>query len=560
MPEDAAAALQRLAEDYWEGVLRRNPTLATYYGDYRYNDRLPDPGPAGRAAEEAALTEVLERLKEIPTDALSTEERITGDMLRISAVHGLAALRLKFYEWDVDQMAGPQVWLPELLNWHPLDTPEHLEQLVARYRAFPQYLASYLENLRAGLASGRVAFRVAVERVVDQLRRLLATPVEQSPLIVPIPAEAAQRGALIAAVEQAVYPAYQQMLAFLDQEYCPRAREQAGVWAITDGEEAYRELTRRHTTTDLTPEQIHQIGLDELASIQAEMREIARRLGNTEDLAEFAQRLKADPNNFYTSREALLAAFNAILERLQAALPRAFGRLPKVPCVVRAIEEYRERDSVAAFYYPPSADGSRPGIFYANTYQPQTRPRYNFEALTAHEAVPGHHLQIALAQETEGLPAFRRLGFEATAFVEGWGLYSERLVDELGLYSVDLDRYGMLGYHAWRASRLVVDTWMHALRWTRQQAIDFMITNVGLTEPEVVNEIDRYIIWPGQALAYMIGQRHFMELRREAAQRLGPRFDLRAFHDEALAHAALPLSTLKLVIDAWPGAQPNGAG
>ena len=221
---------------------------------------------------------------------------------------------------------------------------------------------------------------------------------------------------------------------------------------------------------------------------------------------------------------------------------------------MRAIEAYREKDSVAAFYYPPAADGSRPGIFYANTYQPRTRPRYNFEALTAHEAVPGHHLQIALAQETEGLPAFRRLGYEATAFVEGWGLYSERLADELGLYSGDLDRFGMLGYQAWRAARLVVDTGMHALRWSRRQAIEFMVENVGLTEEEVVNEIDRYIIWPGQALAYMIGQREFQRLRREAMARLGARFDLRAFHDEALGHSALPLSTLAMVMDAWRGA------
>jgi len=555
MAENAADALRRLADDYWEGVLERNPTLATYYGDFRYNERLPDPGPRGRAAEQAALDEVMQRLARIPLGELETEDRITHDMLRLAAEHGLAALRLRLYEWDVDQMAGPQVWLLELLNWHPLDTAVHQDQLVARYRAFPTYLADYLDNLRAGLASGRVAFRGAVDRVIDQLTRLLATPVEETALIQPL-AQAAepQRRAAIAAVEEAVFPAYRRMLDFLRDEYRARAREEAGVWSITDGDVTYAELARRHTTTDLTPDALHRIGREELEGIQAEMRAIAARLGHTEDLSAFAASLKADPRNFLETPEALLAEFNRILAKLEAALPRAFGRLPRARCVVRAIEAYREKDSVAAFYYPPAADGSRPGIFYANTYQPRTRPRYNFEALTAHEAVPGHHLQIALAQETEGLPAFRRLGYEATAFVEGWGLYSERLADELGLYSGDLDRFGMLGYQAWRAARLVVDTGMHALRWSRRQAIEFMVENVGLTEEEVVNEIDRYIIWPGQALAYMIGQREFQRLRREAMARLGARFDLRAFHDEALGHSALPLSTLAMVMDAWRGA------
>ncbi len=555
MAEGASAALAQLSEDYWEGTLRRNPIIATYYGDYRYNDRLPDPGPAGRAAEQTALRETLERLRLIPTTDLAAEDLITHDMLRQSAEDGLASLEQRFYEWDVDQMSGPQIWLTELLNWHPLDTDEHQDQLIARYRAFPTYLALYQDNLRAGIANGRVAFRGATERVVDQLRRLLDTPAEDSPLGQPASRIASpRREELLDALRDAVYPAYGEMLEFLGEEYLGRAREEAGVWAITDGDHAYATLARRHTTTSLTPDELHQIGLEELRGIHVDMRAISDRLAHTTNLTIFADRLKSDPGNFFDTPSELIESFEAILVRLNAELPRYFGRLPKTPCIVKAIEGYRERDSVAAFYYPPSADGSRPGVFYANTFEPHTRPRYNFEALTAHEAVPGHHLQIAIGQELDGLPSFRRLGFEATAFVEGWGLYSERLADEMGFYSSDLDRYGMLGYQAWRASRLVVDTGMHAKRWTRQQAIDFMIENVGLTEMEVVNEIDRYIIWPGQALAYMIGQRQFQQVRREATQRLGARFDLRAFHDEALGHAALPLSTLKLVMDTWQGA------
>ncbi len=556
--DTAAAALAKLAEDYWQGVLERSPTLATYFGDFRYNDRLPDPGPDGRAAEQAALTETLDRLRQIPVDSLPREDRISHDMLRQSAEHGLAALGLRYYEWEVDQMSGPQVWLAELLNWHPLDTAEHQDQLAARYRAFPAYMGAYLQNLRDGLANGRIAFRVVVERVVQQLERLVAQPIDASPLYQPA-AEFAdpQRNGLREAIAESVYPAYRRMLDFLKREYLDRAREEAGVWSIRDGDRAYAELARRHTTTDLTPQELHDIGREELEAIQRDMREIATRVGGTGDFLEFSNKLKANPDSFFDTREELIASFNSILEGLEAQLPRYFGRLPQAPCMVKAIEEYREKDSVAAFYYPPADDGSRPGVFYANTYEPHTRPRYNFVALTAHEAVPGHHLQLAIAQETRDLPAFRRLGFEATAFVEGWGLYAERLADEMGAYTTDLDRYGMLGYQAWRASRLVVDTGMHALRWTRQQAIDFMIENVGLTEMEVVNEIDRYIIWPGQALAYMIGQRQFQQSRREAEARLGSGFDVRAFHDEALRHGALPLSTFSAIMKDWSGSGPQ---
>ncbi|MFI5270101.1 MAG: DUF885 domain-containing protein, partial [Chloroflexota bacterium] len=325
----------------------------------------------------------------------------------------------------------------------------HADQLIARYHAFPRYMDQYLEDLRDGVRDGRTATRMATERVVGQLRALLATPPPDSALAAP--ATAAISG---------------------------KASQTEG-WAM-----------------DAT---------------QAE----------------------------------------ALLDRAKAALPRAFGRLPKIPCVVKPIEDYREKDSVAAFYYPPSGDGSRPGVFYVNTYDPPSRPRHTMAALTFHEAVPGHHLQIALATENTGLPAFRRLGADVTAYVEGWALYTERLADELGLYPDDRARFGMLGYQAWRACRLVVDTGMHHLRWSRQQGIDFFLSNVGLTERETVNEVDRYIIWPGQALSYKVGQREIESLRRAAAATLGERFDVKAFHDEVLRHGAIPLSTLRAAVQDW---------
>ncbi len=553
------ASLRQLADDYWEGVLQRNPTLATFFGDYRYNDRLPDVGPQGRAAEEAALKAVIERLAEIPKDDLPADDLITWDMLRIAAEQGLAALPLRLDEMGVDQMTGPQVWLLELLNWHPTDTPEHVDQLIARYHAFPVYMRQYLDNLRDGTVDGRTATKMATERVIGQLEALLAQAPPESALAAPAKDAAPEQAeALVSAIDNAVYPSYRRMLEYLSGDYLTRyAREEPGVWSVRDGEAIYRLLCRQHTTTALTPDELHQFGLDELSGIQAEMRAVMQRLGDPSgDIRRFTERQTHDAGNLPASREEIVATAERLLDQAQAALPRAFGRLPRIPCAVKAIEEYRERDSVAAFYYPPSDDGSRPGIFYVNTFDPPSRPKHTMAALTFHEAVPGHHLQIAIAQETTGLPAFRRLGSDVTAYVEGWALYTERLADELGLYPDELSRYGMLGYQAWRACRLVVDTGLHHLRWSRQKGIDFFLDNVGLTERETINEVDRYIIWPGQALSYKTGQREIQAVRQAAQQRLGPRFDLRAFHDELLAHGAIPLSTMKATMDAW---QPPAA-
>lgn len=562
----ASEALAQLAADHWEGILRRNPTTATFFGDYRYNDRLPDAGPQGRAAEEAALRDVQHRLEGIAQTQLTSDERVSWDMLRLAAEQGLAALPLRLDEMAVDQMGGPQVWLPELLNWHPLDSAEHVDQLIARYHAFARYMDQYLDGLRDGVRDGRTATRMATERVVGQLRALLATPPPDSALAAPAAAvisgkakaggwsmATAQAEAMLAAVERSVYPSYQRMLELLQGEYLvEHAREEPGVWSVNDGERIYALLCRQHTTTELTADQLHRIGLDELEGIQAEMRHIMAGQGDSSgDIRAFTESLTRDPANLPADREEIVRAAEGLLDQAQAALPRMFGRLPRIPCIVKPIEDYREKDSVAAFYYPPSGDGSRPGVFYVNTYDPPSRPRHTMAALTFHEAVPGHHLQIALSTEAGDLPDFRRLGSDVTSYVEGWALYTERLADELGLYPDDRARYGMLGYQAWRACRLVVDTGLHHLHWSRQQGIEFFLQNVGLTERETVNEVDRYIIWPGQALSYKVGQREIEASRRAAQQRLGARFDVRAFHDELLAHGAIPLSTMRDMMAAW---------
>jgi uncharacterized protein (DUF885 family) len=549
---EAAHTLAQLAEDYWEGTLRRNPTLATFFGDYRYNDRLPHIGPCGRQEEEAELQALLTRLEPLRDAPLDTEDRITWDMLRLAIEAGLDAVRLRLDELAVDQMDGPQVWLPELVNWHPTDTPEHVQQLIARYRAFGELLSQYLGNLEDGIRDRRTAPTIAVERVIAQLRALLATPSDDSPMSAPAtnqPPELAEE--LRRAVAEIVYPAFERMLTFLDEYLVRHARKDPGVWAVADGEQIYALLARQHTTTELTPAELHRIGVDDLASIHREMRAIMASRGAADtSIRAFTEQLTRDPANQPTTREELILISEHLLASAQAALPRAFGRLPQLPIVVKAVEEFRERDAPAAYYYQANADGSRPATFYINTFEPQARPKHTLPALAFHEGVPGHHLQIALAQETTDLPAFRRLsaGWLANAFVEGWALYTERLADELGLYPDDLGRFGMLGYQAWRACRLIVDTGLHHLRWTRAQAIEFFFENVGLTERETVNEVDRYIVWPGQALSYKVGQREIEAVRREQQHRLAERFDLRAFHDAILNHAAVPLSALRVII------------
>jgi uncharacterized protein (DUF885 family) len=557
---DAAESLAQLAHDYWEGTLRRNPILATFFGDYRYNDRLPNVGPSGRTEEEADLLDISVRLDGLKDAAFDVEDRITWHMLGLAVGAELTSLRLRLDEMAVDQMDGPQVWLQDLLNWHPTDTPEHVQQLIARYRAFGGYMQDYLDALRDGMRDGRTAPTIAVERVLGQLRALLETPVGESALVVPVkdhPLADEVRGA----VEDVVYPAFRTMREFLTEYLVNHARKEPGVWSVTDGGEIYAFLARQHTTTELTPDELHHIGFEDLERIQDEMRTIIRARGAGDvSIRQFTERLTQDPANLATSREELVQTAEELLSTAREVLPRAFGRLPKMGLVVKPIEAYREQDAPAAFYFQGSADGSRPGTFYINTFEPSSRPRHTLPALAFHEGVPGHHLQIGLAQEAEDLPAFRRMsaGWLANAFVEGWALYTERLCDELGLYPDELARYGMLGYQAWRACRLVVDTGLHHLRWSRQQAIDFFLDNVGLTERETVNEVDRYIVWPGQALSYKVGQREIESLRDEQQRSLGDSFDLRTFHDQLLGHAGVPLSTLRLILDTRQSPSPSG--
>jgi uncharacterized protein (DUF885 family) len=545
-PEPTAGALARAADEYWEFQMRTYPRWATYLGDPRYNDRLDEIGPAAREAVARFNRALIARLDAIDREALGDSDRVTYDLLRLFVQNELESLSHKFYQWDIDQMDGPQVWLARMLETQPLKTDADYENLLRRYAAFPRWMDGFMADLQEGLTEGRVAPKIAVTRVISQLEEILATPVERSVFLT----HAGPRLRLKITIETEIYPAYRKLLAFLSRTYLPRCAESFSLSNLPGGPEAYRFRIRHHTTLPLSADEVHQIGLDQIRAIHDEMNAIGARLGHEGDAVSLIRRIGAVRENFASSGEELMAGFREVLGRVDALLPAHFGTLPRTPYVVEPMPPYQQKHAPAAYYEPPPTDGSRPGRFKANLYRPEARPRYTMAALAVHEAVPGHHLQIALAQEQRGLPTFRRNG-QVTAFVEGWGLYSERLADEMGVYRDDLERFGMLTYQAWRAARLVVDSGIHAKGWTRDQAMDFFERHVGLSGPEMANEIDRYIVWPGQALAYMIGQRQILRLRDEARRELGDRFDLRRFHDRVLLNGPLPLATLEDIIRRW---------
>jgi uncharacterized protein (DUF885 family) len=560
-PSPAATELASLADRFWDGFLRANPTFATVIGDRRFDDMLDDRSPEATRADLDRLDFVVAATSAIDPGALSATQRITRQMLIDEATGQATAIRTGLNEWTVDAMNGPQTTLLDLVEYQTIKTPEDGARLVARWRAIGRFLDEVIADLRRARDGGRVAVRTPVERTIDELRNLDRLPPAEwklaSPAAAPHPAwteseRAAFRANLLAAVEDVAVPAFRRYREALESEILPAARpdDEAGLSHVPGGAAAYRAMIRVHTTLDLDPQLIHETGLREIARIDAEFVELGRRLLGTSDLASTLAALRADPALRFSTADEVFDTAVTSLERAQAATPAWFGRLPQAPCEVVRIPEHAEAHQTIAYYAWPAMDGSRPGRYYINLYEPTTRPRYEAEALAFHEAVPGHHLQIAIAQELEGLPAFQRM-LGSTAFSEGWGLYTERLSEEMGLYSSDLDRFGILSFDAWRAGRLVVDTGMHALGWSRQQAIDYLTQHSALGQNNIANEVDRYIVWPGQALAYKVGQLEILRLRADARERLGARFDIRAFHDAVLGAGAVSLTTLSQMVETW---------
>ncbi|MDA4120102.1 MAG: DUF885 domain-containing protein [Thaumarchaeota archaeon] len=559
--EDPRESLAHLAKEYWEERLSNEPLSATALGDRRFDDRLADISRAGRAGVKKQYGLVVSRCKEIPENTLSDADRLTRTALLVDAGSLLDYYSCDLEDWTVDPLQGLQVELMNVESYQPVRTVSEGRAMVARWRAIGPYIAMHIANLRGGATGGKVAVRAGAEKVIEELEDLLAKPDADWALLRPLKAEhqdwtdeerQAFKKGLTGSLKESARPGFVRYFEFLKSEILPKARspDKAGIMYVPGGREAYAKLIRVHTSLDLTPEEIHKTGLAEVDRINKETEELGEKVFSTRDRKEILRRLRSDSSLYFSSRDEVAAKAETALARANAAMEKWFGRLPKAPCEVVRMAEHEEKHSTIAYYRPPAADGSRPGRYYINTSAPETRPRYEAEALAYHEAVPGHHLQIAIAQELEGIPEFRK-NSGVTAFIEGWGLYSERLADEMGLYSSDLDRIGILSFDSWRACRLVVDTGMHAMGWTRDQAIDFMLGNTALAKNNIVNEVDRYITWPGQALAYKTGQLEIVGLRKGAESRLGSKFDVRAFHDALLDNGAVPLQVLRQVIRSY---------
>jgi uncharacterized protein (DUF885 family) len=554
--------LAKLAGEYWQGSLEAWPTAATSLGDKRYDDRLTDISPAGREKERRRVEGLLTRARAIPDAGLSTQDRLTRTALMTELENELAQTACAFEEWVVDPLGGPQVTLNSLPDYTAIETPKDAANFVKRMRAFGRYFDDHIANLESGLREGKTATRSAVEKTVAQLEQLARTPDESLGVWKPAMAEHSgwskadrQKFArdLGDAIRTTIRPALVRYQSFLTTRVLPAARppDKAGLSALPGGLDCYKSMIRVHTSLDLDPDELHRIGLEEVAKFRRNLSELGARVLGTSDIGEIQNRLRTSPDMHFHTAAAVETKARETLARAQAAVPGWFGKIrPQAPCEVRVMGMHEAPYSTIAYYREPSSDGKRPGTYMINTYQPETRPRYEAEALAFHESVPGHHLQIAVAQELTGIPEFRK-HVGVTAFVEGWGLYAERLASEMGLYSGGVDSIGILSFDAWRACRLVVDTGMHAQGWSRQQAIQYMTENSVLAENNIENEVDRYLTWPGQALAYKVGQLEILKLRDEAKQKLGPRFDIKAFHDAVLGNGAVSLPVLRQQVEAY---------
>ena len=555
----AAKQLYDLFERSWEAELAADPQSATYLGDTRYNDRWTDLSLAAIEKRVAADRATLESLKAIAREALTPAEQLDYDLFEREYRQRLATAPFKPWLYRIDHQGGIQT-LSEITELLPFQSIKDYEDWIARLNGIGTLVDKHIALLDLAVREGRTQPRVIMQRIPAQLAEQNVAKPEDSPFYAPFlrfpdSIDAARRKQLssdgLRAIEAVVLPAYRRFTKAFEQRYLPATRDSVGISATPDGTDFYRERIAYHTTSSaLTADEIHAIGLAEVARIRSEMLAIKDRVGFKGSLQEFFVFLRTDPQFYYATPEALFEAYQAVSKRIDPGLVKLFGKLPRTPYGVRAIPRTSAPNTTTAYYQPPAADGTRPGFYYVNLYRPEVRPKYEMEVLSIHEAVPGHHLQIALAMEQAAMPQFRRnAGY--TAYVEGWALYSESLGEELGLYQDPYSKFGQLTYDMWRAVRLVVDTGLHSKGWSREQAIEFFKDNAAKTEADIVNEIDRYIAWPGQALAYKIGQLRIQALRREAEQQLGDRFDIRAFHDVVLETGAVPLDVMEGKVRAW---------
>jgi uncharacterized protein (DUF885 family) len=565
--EARRAALTALLDEQWQYTMKTNPEFASILGDKRYNDQLSDASPAAIDRDLAKQKEFLARFEAVDTTGFPVQEALNKELMVRNLRLGLEGERFKLWEMPVSQISGIQIEAPQLPSALTFTTVKDYDDLIARYRKMPQAFADVTELMRKGMADGRMPPKFLLGQVVTQSNDIASQKPEDSPFAEPLkkfPADISAadqkriREQMLAAIRDQIVPAYKRFGAFVKDEYAPKGRTEVGSWALPDGDAVYAYLVKGSTTSDLTPEQIHQIGLQQVAEIEKQMLAIANKLG-FKDLKTFNAKVQADPALHAKSREQILELYRGYIDTMYAKLPQLFGRLPKAKVVVEATEAFREKDASAAEYQSPAPDGSRPGRVQVNTGDATSRKTITMESTAYHEGVPGHHMQLAIAQELPSLPPFRQNG-GYTAFVEGWALYSERLGKEVGFYTNPYNDYGRLQDEMLRAVRLVVDTGLHYKHWSRDQVVQFFHDHSATDEVEVQSETNRYISWPSQALAYKVGQLKILELRERAKQALGARFDLRGFHDEVLGAGALPLDVLERRIDSWIAAQKTAAG
>ncbi|MBT8088724.1 MAG: DUF885 domain-containing protein [Gammaproteobacteria bacterium] len=555
---DAGSDLAALLAEHWEWQLAESPMMASMIGDRRFNDQWQDTSLSAIERRHEQTREFLRRVYAIDRDALSAADQLNFELFRRQLQDDVDLHRFRGYLLPFVHLGGVQN-LENVTNQLRLVTSSDFEDWLTRMGKINVVIEQAIDLAEAGRKANITAPRVLMQRVSPQLEKQLVKHPEDSPFYrafasMPdsVPAEDQQRlrAAALETIEKKVVPAYKKLDRYFNGKYLPASRESIAQSALPDGDAWYEQLARSFTTTRMTPDEIHRIGLEEVKRIRGEMRAIIDEVGFEGSFQEFLVFLRTDTRFYFDDPDDLYEAYLATCKRIDPELVNLFGVLPRVPYGVKPIPDSIAPDTTTAYYSRPAADGSRAGIYWVNLYRPEVRPKYEIEVLSVHEGMPGHHLQIALQQELGDIPIFRRfLGF--TAFVEGWGLYSERLGYELGLYKDPYSRFGQLTYDMWRAVRLVVDTGMHHKGWTRQQAIDFFKDNAAKSEHDIVNEIDRYIAIPGQALAYKVGQMKMLSLRERAELHLRDKFDVKAFHDELLGGGALPLDLLEQRMDLW---------
>ena len=556
--DDRRKDLNDLIHEYWEDRLKHDPEFASEIGDKRYNDQISDYSVQAVNDELAREQNYLLRLAAIDSTGFTDQEKISQDLLIRKFELDQEGAEFKEWEMPVNQMGGIYRDYPDLAAELTFTTVKDYDDWIARLRALPTAFAQVTANMSIGMEDGRVPPKFLLQKALDQVKELANEKPEDSPLALPLKHFPASISAddqdriktdMLGVIAKQDLPALLRFARFLEVSYMPAGRAKPGIDSLPDGKKYYQFLIKRTTTTDLTADQIHQIGLDEVKKDEAAMLAIAQKLGFT-DLKSFRASLKSNPKLHPASADALLDTYRGYLKPMQARLPEFFGTLPKAPFEVVPVPDYLAKNSAPAYYQPGTADGSRPGRLFIDTYNATQRNLYAVEAIAYHEGIPGHHLQISIAQELTGIPEFRKYG-QYTAYTEGWGLYAEHLGKDIGFYQDPYSDYGRLEADIWRAIRLVVDTGVHSEGWTRDQMVQYFHDHSNVDETSVQAEVDRYIAWPSQALAYKIGQLKILELRDKAQKSLGPKFDIRAFHDQVLDAGALPLDVLEQRVDAW---------